>query len=64
MSAVIDYLRSHREESLGQFIEYLKIPSISTLGTGVREGAEHLVGLMERAGVKARILPTKGFPVV
>ena len=64
MSAVIDYLRSHREESLGQFIDYLKIPSISTLGTGVHEAAEHLVGLMEGAGVKAQILPTKGFPVV
>ncbi len=64
MSAVTDYLRSRREESLGQLIEYLRLPSISTLNTGVREAAGHLVGLMERAGVEARILPTAGQPVV
>ena len=60
MSAVIDFLRSRREQRLAELIEYLKIPSISTLGVGVKEAAAHLVELMSNSGIEAQILPTEG----
>ena len=64
MSAVIDFLRARREQSLAELMEYLKIPSISTLGVGVDEAAVHLVELMGRAGINAKILPTEGISLV
>jgi acetylornithine deacetylase/succinyl-diaminopimelate desuccinylase-like protein len=64
MSAVIEHLRARREESLAQLIEYLKIPCVSTTGTHVREGGEHLAGLMERGGLETRIMETAGHPAV
>ena len=64
MSAVIDFLRSRRKQSLVELIEYLKIPSISTLGVGVEEAAAHLAGLMDVVGIEAQILPTEGISLV
>ena len=64
MSAVIDFLRARREQSLAELIEYLRMPSISTLGIGVEEAAAHLTGLMNSAGIEAQILPTEGTPLV
>lgn len=64
MSAAIDFLRARREQSLTELIEYLKIPSISTLGVGVEEAASHLAELMSGAGIHAQILPTEGIPLV
>ena len=64
MSAVIDFLRSRRERSLAELVEYLRKPAISTLGVGVEASAEHLAGLMRDAGIEARILPTGGIPLV
>ena len=64
MTAVIDFLRERREQSLEELIEYLKIPSISTLGIGVEEAAAHLAGLMDAAGIEAQILPTEGISLV
>ena len=64
MSTVIDFLRSRRERSLAELVEYLRKPAISTLGVGVEASAEHLAGLMRDAGIEARILPTGGIPLV
>ncbi|HBK81939.1 MAG TPA: hypothetical protein DDZ83_20090 [Nitrospinae bacterium] len=64
MSAVIEYLRSRREAHLAEFLEYLKIPCISTLNLRIQEGAEHLAALMERAGIETRIMETGGHPAV
>ena len=64
MAEVIDFLRARREQSLAELIEYLKMPSISTLGIGVEEAAEHLVQLMSSAGIEAQILPTEGISLV
>ena len=64
MSAVIDFLRARREQNLAELIEYLKKPSISTLGVGVEEAAAHLVELMKSAGIEAEILPTEGISLV
>ena len=64
MSAVIDFLRARREQSLAELIEYLQMPSISTLGIGFEEAAAHLVELMKSAGIEAEILPTEGISLV
>jgi acetylornithine deacetylase/succinyl-diaminopimelate desuccinylase-like protein len=64
MSAVIEYLRSHQEDSLRQLIEFLKIPCVSTANHRIREGAEFLAGMMDRAGIETRLMETKGLPLV
>ncbi len=64
MSAVIDHLRARREENIRQLIDFLKIPCISTTNHRVREGAEFLAGVMDRAGIETKIMETKGLPLV
>lgn len=44
--------------------EYVRQPSISADGTGMRETAEKTRGFIEGLGGKAKIVPTKGWPVV
>jgi len=64
MSAITKHLRSRREVHLGEFLEYLKIPCISTLNQCIQEGAGHLAVLMGRAGIDSRIMETGGHPAV
>ncbi|MEE9256810.1 MAG: M20/M25/M40 family metallo-hydrolase [bacterium] len=64
MSAVIEHLRARREETLRELIEFLKIPCVSTTNHRVREGAEFLAGVMDRAGIETKIMETKGLPLV
>jgi acetylornithine deacetylase/succinyl-diaminopimelate desuccinylase-like protein len=62
------YLTEHRQRSLGEFLEFLRIPSISTLpehAGDVQRAAEWLAARMARAGLeRVEILPTERHPVV
>jgi acetylornithine deacetylase/succinyl-diaminopimelate desuccinylase-like protein len=61
---VFAYLEAHREEHLARLFDYLRRPSISAHGLGIAEVAEHARGLLERAGLSARVVPTGGGPMV
>src|SRR5687767_8133574 len=61
---VFAYLDSRREEHLERLFDYLRRPSISAHGLGIAEVAEHARGLLERAGLSARVVPTGGGPMV
>lgn len=52
------------ELALTELMAYLRIPSLSQEGRGIEEAAEFLAGLMERCGVRSRIIRTGGHPVV
>jgi len=62
------YLHEHRDRFLDELLEFLRIPSISSLPEhkeDVRHAAEWLANRMKRAGIESvRVLPTGGHPVV
>src|SRR5687768_6989008 len=61
---LIAYVDSKREEHLARLIDYVRRPSISAHGLGIAEVAEHARGLLEQAGLAARVMPTAGWPFV
>jgi acetylornithine deacetylase/succinyl-diaminopimelate desuccinylase-like protein len=67
MSA-IEYLRTHREAHVSELIDFLRIPSISTLPShrdDVAQAAAWLAKRLERAGLAdVAVHPTGGHPVV
>ncbi|HEV8540304.1 MAG TPA: dipeptidase [Nitrospiraceae bacterium] len=62
------YLEERREQSLNELLEFLRIPSISTLpkhAADVQRAAQWVADRLEAAGMEgARVLPTGGHPVV
>jgi acetylornithine deacetylase/succinyl-diaminopimelate desuccinylase-like protein len=61
---VTSYLHEHFQHYLGQVQEFLRHPSISYTGEGIKETAEQLVGMIEQLGGTAEVVPTPGHPVV
>jgi len=63
-----DYLAEQQPRFLEELLEFLRIPSISSLpehAEDVERAAEWVAGRLERAGIEeVRILPTGGHPVV
>jgi acetylornithine deacetylase/succinyl-diaminopimelate desuccinylase-like protein len=49
---------------LSKLIEFLRIPSISALGEGIREASQWLKEFMEELGIKTSIEETSGHPIV
>jgi acetylornithine deacetylase/succinyl-diaminopimelate desuccinylase-like protein len=64
----LDYARDHQQQHLNELIEFLRIPSVSTLPehrADVQRAAEWLAENMRRAGLSAvEVFPTAGHPVV
>jgi len=62
------YLNEHRDQFINELLEFLRIPSISSLPdhrSDVQWAAEWLEARMKAAGIESvRIMPTGGHPVV
>jgi acetylornithine deacetylase/succinyl-diaminopimelate desuccinylase-like protein len=62
------YLQEHRERSLHELLDFLRIPSISSLSEhapDVKRAGEWVAARMRTAGIDGvRLLPTGGHPVV
>ncbi|MEM0173721.1 MAG: M20/M25/M40 family metallo-hydrolase [Sulfolobaceae archaeon] len=56
--------QKEKEESLNLLIKFLKIPSISATGEGIREAAEFLKDLMKDFGISSSIINVGGNPIV
>ena len=54
----------HFEEHLERVQEYVRQPSISADGTGIKETAEMTKGFIEELGGTAKTVSTKGWPVI
>jgi acetylornithine deacetylase/succinyl-diaminopimelate desuccinylase-like protein len=67
LDATLDYIHTNRPNFLNQLIEFLRIPSISTLPEhrpDVQRAAEWLAADMRRIGLQqVAVLPTSGNPV-
>lgn len=68
MDNALEYARAHRERNVSELIEFLRIPSISTLPEhkpDIERAAHWLAAEMARVGLQnATTLPTQGHPVV
>jgi acetylornithine deacetylase/succinyl-diaminopimelate desuccinylase-like protein len=68
LAHALDHAHAHRERYLAQLIEFLRIPSISTLSEhkpDIERAAQWLAADMERAGLECvRVMSTLGNPVV
>ena len=61
---VFDYIDEHIDETIADFQEYLRIPSVSARGEALDEGAECTKKLMEKAGIPDIQLLEAGGPQV
>lgn len=61
------YLDGHREDFVGRLIDFLRIPSVSTLPehqADIVRAAEWCARLLTNAGLEARVVPTEMHPAV
>ena len=64
MKDVYRFIEENRQRYLDELFSLLRIPSISTRNQGIVDCAEMLAGMVEQAGVPARIFQTERHPVV
>ncbi|BFH73065.1 M20/M25/M40 family metallo-hydrolase [Sulfurisphaera javensis] len=53
-----------RKYFLSKLIDFLKIPSVSATGEGIREASSWLKEFMKELGIKSEIVETNGHPVI
>jgi acetylornithine deacetylase/succinyl-diaminopimelate desuccinylase-like protein len=61
-SAVRAYQQSHDIEIVRELSDLLAIPNLASDSVGIRRNASHLAHMLERRGVRARLLETPGAP--
>lgn len=61
---VFAYITAHREQNLARLIDYLSRPSISAHGQGITQVAAWIADVLTGLGMRTRILPTAGWPMV
>ena len=68
MSPWENHLNEHKDQYLNELLDFLRIPSISSLSDHrphVQEAAQWVEARMKAAGIQSvRIMPTGGHPVV
>jgi len=64
LDTVFAYVEEHRQAFLDRLFDYLRRPSISAHGLGIREVAQYIAGVLEGIGLETQIIPTAGWPVV
>ena len=61
---VHQHIDENFQDHLRKVQEYVRQPSISADGTGIKETAEMTKGFIEEMGGSAKVVPTDGWPVV
>jgi acetylornithine deacetylase/succinyl-diaminopimelate desuccinylase-like protein len=64
VQAVLDRLAGPPDEAVRQLVDYVRRPSISATGEGVRDTAGYIAERMNRWGIEATVLETAGLPAV
>ncbi len=64
LDAVLSHVDAGREGHVARLLDYLRHPSISAQGVGMREVAGLLLGMLERLGMQTRLVETAGAPMV
>ncbi|MFH1572740.1 MAG: M20/M25/M40 family metallo-hydrolase [Acidobacteriota bacterium] len=63
-SAVEAYVNQNQRRIVSELVELLSIPNIAADRVNIERNAEHLRGMLERRGLAAETLPTRGNPLV
>ncbi len=64
LQSVRQYRQTHEHEILKEFIQLLSIPNVSADTDNIRRNAEFIKEMMHKRGIEARIMETKGNPVI
>ncbi|HMQ29849.1 MAG TPA: M20/M25/M40 family metallo-hydrolase [Chloroflexaceae bacterium] len=64
LSDIFAHIDGRRDEYLARLLDYVRRPSISAHGIGIAETAAYIAGVLEGAGMVARVMPTAGWPMV
>lgn len=64
MHDVFSHIEANRDRFIARFLDYLKFPTISAQGIGIREGAQALAQVIRGVGLEAQIIETAFNPVV
>ncbi len=64
LSDVRNYRKAHEHAIINEYFELLSIPNVSHDAENVRKNAIFIKKMMEKRGIRTRILETKGNPVV
>jgi acetylornithine deacetylase/succinyl-diaminopimelate desuccinylase-like protein len=63
-SAVERWVTAHQQVVVTELAELLSIPNVAADRVNIRRNAEHLRAMLERRGLSAQLLETKGNPLV
>jgi acetylornithine deacetylase/succinyl-diaminopimelate desuccinylase-like protein len=64
LTPLYTYVDQNRETFINRLIDYVRRPSISAYGEGMGEVADYLVKWLNEMHFNARLVPTKGWPMV
>jgi hypothetical protein len=60
LDGVRDYRRAHAGEIITELREFLALPNVAAGVAAIEKNADHLVGMLERRGIRARKLRVPG----
>jgi acetylornithine deacetylase/succinyl-diaminopimelate desuccinylase-like protein len=63
VAAAESHVAKNEPAIIAELRELLALPNVATNQADIRRNAEHLVGMLEKRGIKARVLETPGAPV-
>jgi acetylornithine deacetylase/succinyl-diaminopimelate desuccinylase-like protein len=64
LDRVSEWVTAHREESIREWADWVRQPSVSSDGAGFPAATEHGAGLIRRSGLTAEIIETAGRPLI
>jgi len=64
LAAVRSYVATHQGAIVAELRDFLAIPNVAADSVNIRRNAQALLGMLERRGVRARLLETGGPPFV
>jgi acetylornithine deacetylase/succinyl-diaminopimelate desuccinylase-like protein len=63
VAAAEAHVAKHEPAIVAELRELLALPNVASNQADIRRNAEHLVGMLEKRGIEARVLETPGAPV-
>lgn len=64
LTDVFTHIDQQADLFVSRLIDYLRHPSISAYGEGIDETAHYIAEVMHQIGLKVKIMPTSGWPMV
>jgi acetylornithine deacetylase/succinyl-diaminopimelate desuccinylase-like protein len=59
-----EYISKNQNEIVKELADFVRIPSVSAKGEHLDEAAQYIKQIMERVGIKTRMISTSSYPVV